>query len=152
MAKRRKRKPFLYEMLEERNVRVTSLAFSLALGAFEVARMWQEGNKLAKSAFEVFQIDSPDATLTHAIITMAGRAGDLQFASETFENMKNSTLVVTTYSYNALLGGYARYGDWGKRKQGVQRFTSSAFATRPIHLHIATHLPRRSGASTKQPT
>ena len=102
----------LYEMLEERNVRVTSLAFSLALGAFEVARMWQEGNKLAKSAFEVFQIDSPDATLTHAIITMAGRAGDLQFASETFENMKNSTLVVTTYSYNALLGGYARYGDW----------------------------------------
>ena len=27
----------LYEMLEERNVRVTSLAFSLALGAFEVA-------------------------------------------------------------------------------------------------------------------
>ena len=102
----------LYEMLEERNVRVTSLAFSLALGAFEVARMWQEGNKLAKSAFKVFQIDSPDATLTHAIITMAGRAGDLQFASETFENMKNSTLVVTTYSYNALLGGYARYGDW----------------------------------------
>ena len=55
----------------------------------------------------MFQIDSPDATLTHAIITMAGRAGDLQFASETFENMKNSTLVVTTYSYNALLGGYA---------------------------------------------
>ncbi|CAL6328500.1 unnamed protein product [Bathycoccus prasinos] len=102
----------LYEMLEERNVRVTSLALSLALGAFEVARMWQEGNKLAKSAFKVFQIDSPDATLTHAIITMAGRAGDLQFASETFENMKNSTLVVTTYSYNALLGGYARYGDW----------------------------------------
>jgi len=102
----------LYEMLEEKNVRVTSLAFSLALGAFEVARMWQEGNKLAKSAFKVFQIDFPDATLTHAIITMAGRAGDLQFASETFENMKNSTLVVTTYSYNALLGGYARYGDW----------------------------------------
>jgi len=106
----------LYEMLEEPNVRVTSLAFSLGLSAFENARNWQEGNKLAKSAFKVFQV-APDPTLTHAIITMAGKAGDLKFATETFDNMKNSTLVVTTYSYNALLGGYARYGDWINAKR-----------------------------------
>ena len=53
----------------------------------------------------------PDTTLMHAVITMAGRAGDMAHANDVFTDMRNSTMIVTTYTFNALLGE-CDYGDW----------------------------------------
>lgn len=100
----------LNEMAREPGVQATSYAFSLVLTSFDNARRWIEGNALAK---RVAKYDvRPDTTLMHAIITMAGRAGDMAHANDVFKAMRNSTMIVTTYTFNALLGGYARYGDW----------------------------------------
>ena len=100
----------LDEMAREPGVQPTSLAFALTLTAFDNARRWIEGNALAK---RVKKYDvRPDTTLMHAVITMAGRAGDMAHANDVFTDMRNSTMIVTTYTFNALLGGYARYGDW----------------------------------------
>ena len=100
----------LNEMAREPGVQPTSLAFALTLTSFDNARRWIEGNALAK---RVAKYDvRPDTTLMHAIITMAGRAGDMSHANDVFNAMRNSTMIVTTYTFNALLGGYARYGDW----------------------------------------
>lgn len=100
----------LNEMQGEPGVQPTSLAFALTLTSFDNARRWIEGNALAKriKRYDV----RPDTTLMHAIITMAGRAGDMAHANDVFNAMRNSTMIVTTYTFNALLGGYARYGDW----------------------------------------
>ena len=100
----------LNEMAREPGVQPTSLAFSLTLTAFDNCRRWIEGNAVAKR-IKKYDV-RPDATLMHAIITMAGRAGDMAHANEVFDAMRNSTMIVTTYTFNALLGGYARYGDW----------------------------------------
>ena len=100
----------LNEMQGESGVQPTSLAFALTLTSFDNARRWIEGNALAKriKRYDV----RPDTTLMHAIITMAGRAGDMAHANDVFNAMRNSTMIVSTYTFNALLGGYARYGDW----------------------------------------
>ena len=100
----------LNEMQGEPGVQPTSLAFALTLTSFDNARRWIEGNALAKriKRYDV----RPDTTLMHAIITMAGRAGDMAHANDVFNAMRNSTMIVSTYTFNALLGGYARYGDW----------------------------------------
>jgi pentatricopeptide repeat protein len=100
----------LNEMAAESGVQPTSLAFSLTLNAFDNSRRWIEGNALA---MRIKKYDvRPDSTLMHAIITMAGRAGDMAHANDVFNAMRNSTMIVSTYTFNALLGGYARYGDW----------------------------------------
>ena len=100
----------LNDMRAEPGVQPTSLAFALTLSAFDNSRRWIEGNALA---MRIKQYDvRPDTTLMHAIITMAGRAGDMAHASDVFNAMRQSTMIVTTYTFNALLGGYARYGDW----------------------------------------
>ena len=100
----------LNDMRTETGVQPTSLAFALTLSAFDNSRRWIEGNALA---LRIKQYDvRPDTTLMHAIITMAGRAGDMAHASDVFNTMRQSTMIVTTYTFNALLGGYARYGDW----------------------------------------
>ena len=100
----------LNEMAREPGVQPTSLAFALTLTAFDNARRWIEGNALAKR-IKKYDV-RPDTTLMHAVITMAGRAGDMAHANDVFTAMRNSTMIVTTYTFNALLGGYARYGDW----------------------------------------
>ena len=100
----------LDEMAREPGVQPTSLAFALTLTAFDNARRWIEGNALAKR-IKKYDV-RPDTTLMHAVITMAGRAGDMAHANDVFTDMRNSTMIVTTYTFNALLGGYARYGDW----------------------------------------
>jgi pentatricopeptide repeat protein len=48
------------------------------------------------------------------VIAVAGRAGDMAHARAQFDRMRggDSRVVVTTFSYNCLLGGYARNGDW----------------------------------------
>ena len=56
---------------------------------------------------------SLDEHLSHQIISIAGRAGNMAHARAAFDRMRSTrALVVTTYSYNCLLGGYARNGDW----------------------------------------
>jgi len=95
----------------EEGVQPNEMCATLMLAAFDGARQWREANAIAKRLGDVYGVEL-DEHLTHTVITLAGRAGDLDHAAAAFERMRNSRLVVTTYSYNALLGGYARNGDW----------------------------------------
>ena len=46
----------------------------LTLAAFDAARKWREGNALAKRFTDVYGV-KPEERLTHATISLAGRAG-----------------------------------------------------------------------------
>lgn len=84
----------------------------LTLAAFDGARKWREGIALAKRFGDVYGVVA-DERLTHSIISVAGRAGDTVFARTTLDKaLQNRSHVVTTYTYNCLLGGYARSADW----------------------------------------
>jgi pentatricopeptide repeat protein len=98
-------------MRDEQGVRPDALCAGLMLAAFDGARRWREANAMAKRLVDVYNVQL-DEHLAHTVITLAGRAGDMPHARAAFDRMRNSTLVVTTYSYNCLLGGYARNGDW----------------------------------------
>ena len=98
-------------MRYEEGARPDALCAGLMLAAYDGARRWREANDLAKRLGDVYDVRL-DEHLAHTVITLAGRAGDMAHARAAFDGMRNSTLVVTTYSYNCLLGGYARNGDW----------------------------------------
>ena len=99
-------------MRDEAGVKPDALCAGLMLAAFDGARRWREANAIAKRLVDVYAVE-PDEHLAHTIITLAGRAGDMAHARAAHERMVNSPkLCVTTYSYNCLLGGYARNGDW----------------------------------------
>ena len=84
----------------------------LTLATFDAARKWREGNALAKRFGDVYDVPSEER-LTHAIISLAGRAGDMNHARAVLNRALNDRAhVVTTYTYNCLLGGYARCADW----------------------------------------
>ena len=99
-------------MRDEPGVRPDAITAGLTLAAFDGARRWREANALAKRLVDVYKIEV-DEHLSHQVITIAGRAEDMSHARAQFDRMRSSPgLVLTTYSYNCLLGGYARNGDW----------------------------------------
>ena len=99
-------------MRDEPGVSPDAITAGLTLAAFDAARRWREANALAKRLVDVYRV-SMDEHLCHQVITIAGRAEDMAHARTQFDRMlKSPGLVVTTYSYNCLLGGYARNGDW----------------------------------------
>ena len=84
----------------------------LTLAAFDGARRWREGNALSKRLVDVYGV-APEERLTHAMISLAGRAGDAPHARAVLDRaLRDRSHVVTTYTYNCLLGGYARSADW----------------------------------------
>lgn len=99
-------------MRDEPGVNPDAITAGLTLAAFDGARRWREANALAKRLVDVYGV-AMDEHLCHQVITIAGRAEDMAHARTQFNRMLESPgLVVTTYSYNCLLGGYARNGDW----------------------------------------
>ena len=99
-------------MRDEPGVVPDAITAGLCLAAYDGARRWREANALAKRLVDVYNV-SADERLCHQVIVIAGRAEDMAHARVQFNRMLNSPgLVVTTYSYNCLLGGYARNGDW----------------------------------------
>ena len=84
----------------------------LTLAAFDGARRWREGVALAKRLADVYGV-APEERLTHAVISLAGKAGDTAYARVVLDcALRDRAHVVTTYTYNCLLGGYARNADW----------------------------------------
>ena len=82
------------------------------VGGDDASRRWREADAIAKRLVDVYDV-SLDEHLSHQIISIAGRAGNMAHARAAFDRMRSTrALVVTTYSYNCLLGGYARNGDW----------------------------------------
>ena len=99
-------------MRDEPGVVPDAITAGLTLAAFDGARRWREANALAKRLVDVYKV-AADERLCHQVIVIAGRAEDMAHARAQFNRMLASPgLVVTTYSYNCLLGGYARNGDW----------------------------------------
>jgi hypothetical protein len=55
------------------------------LATFDAARKWREGNALAKRFADVYDVPSEER-LTHAVISIAGRAGDMNHARACVES------------------------------------------------------------------
>ena len=67
-----------------------------------------------------------DEHLCHQVITIAGRGEDMAHARTQFNpGARIPGLVVTTYSYNCLLGGYARNGDWDGASDGGEELKAA---------------------------
>ena len=100
-------------MRDEEGVAPNAMCAGMMLTAFDAARQWREANAIAKRLSDVYDVEF-DSQLYHSVIAVAGRAGDMAHARAQFDRMRggDSRIVVTTFSYNCLLGGYARNGDW----------------------------------------
>ena len=99
-------------MRDEPGLNPDATCAGLTLATFDAARKWREGNALAKRFADVYDVPSEER-LTHAVISIAGRAGDMNHARLVLNRALNDRAhVVTTYTYNCLLGGYARCADW----------------------------------------
>ena len=109
----------------------------LMLEAHNRSRRWREALTLAKRLEDVYEVTF-DEVLTHSVIAIAGRAGDLAFAEKTLEDaLTTRGRVVTTYTFNCLLGGYAREGDWEGASRTYRRFAK--YHLRP-DAYTFTHL------------
>tara|TARA_B110000977_G_scaffold103477_2_gene135023 strand:+ start:2376 stop:4961 length:2586 start_codon:yes stop_codon:yes gene_type:complete len=125
------------QMRDETGCSPNATCAGLTLSTFDAARKWREGTLLAKRFGDVYGVPS-DERLTHAVISVAGRAGDTAFARKTLEKaLADRSHVVTTYTYNCLLGGYARSADW----PGAQAtFTALVAARFQPDAYTYTHL------------
>ena len=99
-------------MRDEPGIAPDAKCAGIMLAAHDASRRWREADAIAKRLVDVYDV-SLDEHLSHQIISIAGRAGNMAHARAAFDRMRSTrALVVTTYSYNCLLGGYARNGDW----------------------------------------
>ena len=99
-------------MRDEPGISPDAKCAGIMLAAHDAARRWREADAIAKRLVDVYDV-ALDEHLSHQIISIAGRAGNMAHAKAAFDRMRGTrSLVVTTYSYNCLLGGYARNGDW----------------------------------------
>lgn len=109
----------------------------LTLAAFDAARKWREGNALAKRFTDVYGV-KPEERLTHATISLAGRAGDTSHARAALDKaLSDRSHVVTTYTYNCLLGGYARSADWKSARETFEELKRARFVP---DAYTYTHL------------
>jgi len=109
----------------------------LTLAAFDAARKWREGNALAKRFADVYGV-KPEERLTHAAISLAGRAGDMAHARAALDRaLSDRSHVVTTYTYNCLLGGYARSADWASARDTFAELKRARFVP---DAYTYTHL------------
>jgi pentatricopeptide repeat protein len=109
----------------------------LTLAAFDAARKWREGNALAKRFEDVYGV-KPEERLTHATVSLAGRAGDMAHARAALDRaLSDRSHVVTTYTYNCLLGGYARSADWASARDTFAELKRARFVP---DAYTYTHL------------